>query len=187
VRQGIADPKRLYLLGVSNGGMMTYRIACQAPGFFAAYAAVIANMPKAVADDCRPGGGTPFIVINSTDDPFNPYADGDVERWSNGEVLSTLDTVDFWQRRNGCDGKSQEKPLPDKDAYDGSTVTARQYAECRSGSPVVLLTVEGGGHLPPGAHVGNRPMLRAMLGHANQDISAADISWKFFKRFPLAQ
>jgi polyhydroxybutyrate depolymerase len=184
VRQGIADPKRLYLLGVSNGGMMAYRIACQAPHLYAAYAAVIANMPKAVADDCRPGGGTPLIVINSTDDPFNPYEAGDGDSWSHGEVLSTLDTVDFWQRRNGCGGVSQEKPLPDKDSRDGSTVTARQYADCKSGSPVVLLTVEGGGHLPPGAQVGNRPMLRAMLGRANQDISAADISWKFFKRFP---
>jgi polyhydroxybutyrate depolymerase len=184
VRQGIADPKRIYLVGVSNGGMMTYRVACQSPGIFAAYAAVIANMPKQVADECRPSGGTPIIVINSTDDPVNPYEEGDNRRWLRGEVLSTLDTVDFWQRRNGCEGRSQEKPLPDKDDSDGSTVVARQFAECRSGSPVVLLTVEGGGHLPPGAQIGNRPMLRAMLGRANQDISAADISWKFFKRFP---
>jgi polyhydroxybutyrate depolymerase len=184
VRRGIADPKRLYLLGVSNGGMMTYRIACQAPHLYTAYAAVVANMPKAVADDCRPGGGAPLIVINSTEDPFNPYEADDGNQWSHGEVLSTLDTVDFWQRNNGCGGVSQEKPLPDKDAHDGSTVLARQYADCRSGSPVVLLTVQGGGHLPPGVNVRNRPMLRAMLGRANQDISAADISWKFFKRFP---
>lgn len=186
VRRGVADSKRIYLIGVSNGGMMTYRMACQSPGIFAAYAAVLANMPKEVADGCRPGGGTPLIVINSTEDPINPYEDADVGRWSRGDVLSTLDTVDFWQRRNGCEGKSQEKPLPDKDNSDGSTVVARQFAECRSGSPVVLLTVEGGGRLPPGARVGNRPMLRAMLGRANQDISAADIGWKFFKRFPLA-
>jgi polyhydroxybutyrate depolymerase len=185
VRQGVADPKRIYLLGVSNGGMMTYRVACQSPGIFAAYAAVIANMPKEVADGCRPGGGTPLIVINSTEDPVNPYEGGDVGRWSRGEVLSTLDTVDFWQRRNGCEGRSQEKPLPNRDDSDGSTVIARQFAECQSGSPVVLLTVEGGGHVPPGAQIGNRPMLRSMLGRANQDISAADISWKFFKRFPL--
>lgn len=185
VRQGVADPKRLYLVGLSNGGMMTYRVACQAPGIFAAYAAVIANMPKELVDKCRPGGGTPLIVINSTDDPIVPYEGGEVGRWSRGEVLSTPETVEFWQRRNGCEGRSQEKPLPDKDDSDGSTVMARQFAECRSGSPVVLLTVEGGGHLPPGAQIGNRPMLRSMLGRANQDISAADISWKFFKRFPL--
>jgi polyhydroxybutyrate depolymerase len=186
VRKGVADPKRIYLVGVSNGGMMTFRVACQAPGIFAAYAAVIANMPKKLADDCRPGGGTPLIVINSTDDPVVPWEGGDVGHLSRGDVLSTLDTVDFWQRRNGCEGRSQEKPLPDKDANDGSTVTARQFAECRTGSPVVLLTVEGGGHLPPGAQVANRPLLRSMMGRANQDISAADISWKFFKRFPLA-
>jgi polyhydroxybutyrate depolymerase len=185
VRKGVADPKRIYLLGISNGGMMTYRVACQSPGIFAAYAAVIANMPKELADHCRPGGGTPLIVINSTDDPYNPYEGADDARWSRGEVLSTLDTVDFWQRRNGCEGRSQEKPLPDKDNSDGSTVTARQYADCRTGSPVVLLTVQGGGHMPPGAQLRDRPMLRAMLGRANQDISAADISWKFFKRFPL--
>ena len=184
VRQGVADPKRLYLAGISNGGMMTYRVACEAPGIFAAYAAVIANLPKAVADDCRPGGGTPLIIINSTDDPFNPYEEDDTG-WARGKVLPTLETVDFWQRRNGCEGRSQEKPLPDKDAQDGSTVTARQFAECRTGAPVVLLTVEGGGHLPPGAQLTNRPLLRSMMGNANQDISAADISWKFFKRFPL--
>jgi polyhydroxybutyrate depolymerase len=186
VRQGVADPKRLYLIGMSNGGMMAYRVACQAPGIFAAYAAVIANMPKNVADGCRPGGGTPLIVINSTDDPVIPFEGGEVGRWARGEVLSTPETVEFWQRRNGCEGRSQEKPLPDKDNSDGSTVIARQFAECRSGAPVVLLTVQGGGHLPPGAQLGNRPLLRFMLGRANQDISAADISWKFFKRFPLA-
>jgi polyhydroxybutyrate depolymerase len=186
VRKGVTDPKRIYLVGISNGGMMTYRMACQGPRIFAAYAVVIANMPKRVADACKPGEGAPLIVINSTEDPVNPYEDGDTARWSRGEVLSTLDTVDFWQRRNGCEDRSQEKPLPDKDNSDGSTVVARQYGECRSGAPVVLLTVEGGGHLPPGAKVGNRPLLRAMLGRANQDISAADISWKFFKRFPQA-
>lgn len=186
VRKGVADPRRIYLVGVSNGGMMAFRVACQAPGIYAAYAAVIANMPKKLADHCRPGVGTPFIVINSTEDPVVPWAGGAVGPWSHGEVLSTLETVDFWQRHNGCENKSQEKPLPDKDANDGSTVTARQFAECRTGAPVVLLTVQGGGHLPPGAQVADRPLLRSMMGRANQDISAADVSWKFFKRFPLA-
>jgi poly(3-hydroxybutyrate) depolymerase len=78
------------------------------------------------------------------------------------------------------------KPLPDKDQRDGSTVLARQFGDCQSDAAVVLLTVEGGGHLPPGADIGNRPLLRSILGGpANQDISAADVSWKFFKRFPL--
>jgi polyhydroxybutyrate depolymerase len=172
-------------MGVSNGGMMTYRIACEAPGIFAAYAAVIANLPSGLSEDCRLRSGAPFLIINSTDDPVIPWEGGDINRWSRDEVLSTADTVAFWRQRNGCSEKSQAKPLPDRDGSDGSSVVAERFADCRSGAPVVLLTVEGGGHLPPGAQIRNRPMLRSMLGEANQDISAADVSWKFFRRFPL--
>jgi polyhydroxybutyrate depolymerase len=187
VRERIADPKRLYLLGVSNGGMLTYRMACEAPGLFAAYAAIIANVPVNVAENCRKDGYAPMLIINSTEDPIVPWEGGGIGYFgARGEVLSTDETVDFWLRYNRCSEKSQMKPLPDKDRTDGSTVEAQQYADCRSEGVVVLLTVDGGGHLPPGAQIGNRPLLQSMLGGpANRDISAADISWKFFKRFPL--
>ena len=186
VRDGLADPERLYLVGVSNGGMMTFRMACEAPGVFAAYAAVIANISAVVADHCPQTVSAPFLIINSTNDRVVPWDGGDVGPGSRrGELLSTPDTVDFWRRRNGCNERAETKPLPDKDVNDGSTVRATQYADCRSNAPVVLLAVEGGGHLPPGAEIGDRPLLRLMMGPANQDISAADVSWKFFKRFPL--
>jgi polyhydroxybutyrate depolymerase len=187
VRERIADPRRLYLLGVSNGGMMAFRMACEAPGVFAAYSATIASMPVNVAESCPPGKGAPMLIINSTGDPIVPWEGGEVGGWvKRGEVLSTPATVEFWRRRNGCKGQAESKPLPDKDKSDGSTVFAQQYADCRSEAPVVLLEVEGGGHLPPGANIGDRPILQSILGGpANQDISAADISWKFFKRFPL--
>lgn len=188
VRERVADPDRLYLLGISNGGMMVYRVACEAPRLFAAYAAVVATMPENIAEDCPRGEGVPMLIINSTDDKLIPWEGGDVGPGGFfGSVLSTKETVDFWRRRNGCRGKADFKPLPDRNEFDGSTVLAEQYSDCRSESPVVLLTVEGGGHLPPGADIGDRPLLRSILGRANQDISAADVSWKFFKRFPLTQ
>jgi polyhydroxybutyrate depolymerase len=187
VSEGLADPKRLYLLGVSNGGMLAYRVACQSPGIFTAYAAVIANMPALVAEGCKRGDAAPMLVINSTDDRISPYEGGEVGHFHRrGEVLSTEETIDFWRRYNGCSERSQMKPLPDKDQGDGSTVQAQQFSDCQRNSAVVLLTVEGGGHVPPGADISNRPFLQAILGGAgNQDISAADVSWKFFKRFPL--
>ncbi len=188
VRDGIADPARLYLVGLSNGGMMTYRMACDAPGLFAAYAAVIANISALVADRCPKSVSAPFIVINSTNDHVVPWDGGEVGPGSRrGELMSTPETVDFWRRQNGCSERAETKPLPDKDPNDGSTVLAKQYADCRSGAPVVLFAVEGGGHLPPGANVGDRPLLRLMLGRANHDISAADVIWKFFRRFPLTR
>lgn len=187
VESGLADPRRLYLMGISNGGMLTYRIACELPGIFTAYAAVLANMSALVADNCERGKAAPMIIINSTDDRLMPYDGGEVGHFRNrGEVLSTEQTVDFWRRHNGCSEKSQIKPLPDKDREDGSTVDARQYGDCQSNAAVVLLTVEGGGHVPPGAQIEGRPFLRRILGGGgNQDISAADVSWKFFRRFPL--
>lgn len=190
VESGLADPRRLYLLGVSNGGMLTYRVACQAPGIFAAYAAVIANMPSLVAEECRQGNSNrtaPMLVIASTNDRHMPYDGGEVGNFRRrGEVMSVEETIDFWRRYNGCSEQSQMKPLPNKDQYDNSTVNARQYGDCRSGSAVVLLTVEGGGHVPPGAQIEGRPFLKHILGGSgNQDISAADVSWKFFRRFPL--
>ena len=186
VRERLADPKRLYLVGVSNGGMLTYRVACEAPGKFAAFAAVIANMPEAVAEACPKKGLSPMLIINSTNDPIIPWEGGETGRFrKRGEVLSTSETVEFWRRHNGCSKSAQMKPLPDKDPSDGSAVFAKQYSNCRSSGAVVLLKVEGGGHLPPGADIGDRPVLQSMLGGpANRDISAADISWKFFKRFP---
>lgn len=187
VAEGLADPKRLYLAGVSNGGMLTYRVACEAPGIFAAFAAVLANIPEPVADHCPEKGSAPFLIINATDDPIIPWEGGRIGRIvRRGEVLSTPETVEFWRRYNGCSKAAQMKPLPDKNRADGSTVFAKQYSNCSSDGAVVLLSVEGGGHLPPGAQVGDRPLLQHMLGGpANQDISAADVSWKFFKRFPL--
>jgi polyhydroxybutyrate depolymerase len=186
VDRGHADPRRLYLAGVSNGGMMAFRVACEAPGTFTAYAAIAANMPVGLAERCRPGKGVPMLIMNSTRDPLIPWKGGPLGfAGRHGRLISTEESVAFWKRNNGCRGERQRRPLPDKDPRDGSTVMAEQFKGCRSGAPVVLIAIEGGGHLPPGSEVGGgRPVVEAILGKANRDISAADIAWKFFRRFP---
>ncbi len=181
VAQGIADPSRLYLLGISSGGMLTYRIACETPETFVAYAAVVADMPKRVARRCRHNTGVPMLIINSLRDAL--ARDGDQAEWEPDNVLPGTWTVDFWRRANGCGGAPQVKKMPDSDPDDGSTVVAEQYVNCRTRMPLVSFTVENGGHLPPGAHIGNRSLLLSMLGQPNRDISSADIAWKFFRRF----
>lgn len=184
-QRGIADPTRLYLVGMSSGGMLAYRIACETPRTFAAYGAVVANMPKELARHCNPGVGVPFVLINSEHDRDIPEENEQAE-WNQGKVLTAGATVDFWRRNNGCDSSSQVKPMPDKDIEDGSTVTAQQFQNCQKGNAVASFMVEGGGHLPPGAQLGNRSLLISVLGRPNRDISAADVSWKFFRRFPAA-
>ena len=185
VDEGLADPKRLYLVGVSNGGIMVFRMACEAPEVFAAFAAIIANMSVGLAQRCQPGKGVPMLIMNSTKDPMIPWQGGPLGFAGRyGRVISTEESMEFWRRNNSCEGSRQQKPLPDKDRKDGSTVLAQQYNHCGSGAPVVLIAIEGGGHIPPGARFGSRQLIESILGKANRDISAADISWKFFRRFP---
>ena len=183
VDQGLTDPDRVYLIGVSHGGMLAFRAACEAAETFAAVGVVIANMPVDVARTCKPHRGMPIIVINATDDPLMPWNGGPLGYLGQqGAVISTPDSIDFWRRNNGCAAKAEKRALPDKDPSDGTTTSAKQYIACGTGAPVVLVTVEGGGHVPPGADMG--PLVTAVMGKANKDISAADLSWKFFRQFP---
>lgn len=186
INDGIADPNRLYLLGMATGGMLTYRIACETSDTFTAYAAVVAEMPKRVARKCRAQRALPILLINSTANADIPL-DGDAAEWSLGTdtTISSVDTLEFWRKNNDCIGRPQIKPIPDKDPLDGSTVVAEQYNECEDGMPVVSFRVEGGGRLPPGTQLTNQPTLLSVLGRPNQDISAAAISLKFFKRFGI--
>lgn len=183
VGRGIADPDRLYLVGLSSGGMLTFRVACEAPRVFAAYAALVANMPKDAMKRCRPGMGVPMLLINARH-AKEPDTSG-LSDWGVVQYASPAATTDFWRRNNGCDGPPQVKPMPDKDPSDGSTVTAEQHLTCTSGATVVSFMVENGSLLPPGVRIASRsPLLLFAGGRPNGDISAAEISWKFFRRFP---
>src|SRR5262245_49277256 len=80
VRDGVADPKRTYVTGPSNGGMMTLRLVCEASDVFAGAAPMIANLPVGLADHCKPARPMPVLVINGTADPLIPYGGGPVGR-----------------------------------------------------------------------------------------------------------
>jgi polyhydroxybutyrate depolymerase len=184
VNEQIADPRRLYLLGMATGGMLTYQIACEAPDTFTAYAAIVANMPKRVVRRCQSKTPVPILMINShVKDKISPKSAIAEWREDRKDVLTSAENVKFWQTNNSCQGKAQTKIMPDTDPTDGSTVVAEQYPHCLDGAPVVSFLVEGGGHLPPGMRLPESSVLVSELGKPNRDISTADISWKFFRRF----
>jgi poly(3-hydroxybutyrate) depolymerase len=98
-------------------------------------------------------------------------------------MLSSDENTEFWRRNNSCTGAPQMKIMADKDPNDGSMVVAKQYQNCLDNAPVVSFIVNGGGRLPPGMKLPESAALVSELGTPNRDISAADISWKFFRRF----
>jgi polyhydroxybutyrate depolymerase len=176
------DSDRIFVTGASNGGMMSYRLAMEAPGFLAAAGAIIANLPE--PSEC-PGPFTPLpiLIMNGTADPLMPWGGGCVglSGCGRGSVSSTLETVSFWTEIDGTRGEPRCIDLPNANILDGSTVTSCTWIDGTGGSEVVLYRIEGGGHAPPGPDP--LPLwYRLIAGPKNHDISAPDETWTFFER-----
>jgi polyhydroxybutyrate depolymerase len=177
------DRRRVYAIGLSNGGMMSLRLACEAADLVAGVAAVAAAMPAALADGCRPSAPVSVLIANGTDDPLVPYRGGAVRFlrfMPMGEVLSTDATARLWARLNGCGAAAAPVTLPDHDTRDDSRAVQIDYTGCR-GAGVRLLRIEGGGHTWPG---GLQFMPALLIGTVNHDINAGQAAWSFFRSVP---
>ncbi|MEM8485936.1 MAG: PHB depolymerase family esterase [Bacteroidota bacterium] len=176
------NPNQVFVTGMSDGGLMAYRLACARPDLFAAIAPVNASIPEDLMESCRAAAGTGLMVVNGTADPHMPYDGGTISVFGveRGEVLSTRATVDHWLGINGCPAHSRKKMLPDLSRRDETTVTRYAYSGCQSGVNVALYRVEGGGHTWPG---GRQYLREDRIGRTSRDINACDEIWNFFSHF----
>ena len=186
IADGTADPKRIYITGVSNGGAMTLSMICARAGLFAAAASVIINLTDESADACHPSRPVPILMMNGTADPLIPCEGGrGTSRFAVAGFWSTAKTLDFWRRANGSDAQDANTvDLDDRDRADQSTVT-RISSRCPPGRDVLLYRINDGGHRMPGAFPDARfpRLVNAFLGPQNRDIDGAAIIWEFFRKF----
>jgi polyhydroxybutyrate depolymerase len=176
------DRRRIFATGISNGGFMSLRLACEAADMFGAIAIVAATMPDELGARCRPAKSVSLLVINGTADALVPYVGGFARTGNTlrGAIWSTDRTVTFWARNNGCPALPALRVLPDRDPNDGSRVIEAEFRQC-AGASVKLLRIEGGGHTWPG---GLQLLPAQMLGGTNRDIDATEAIWSFFKSAP---
>jgi polyhydroxybutyrate depolymerase len=176
VMLGTADPARLYLVGVSNGGMMALRMLCEAPETFAGAGVIIASMPADLGAGCRLRRPMPVVMFNGTADPLIPY-DGGAVGFSNlqGNVWPAERTAAFLARANGCG-------LPSKRVVAGSAdaikIVRLDWSPCSSERGVTLYRVEGGGHQV----YGHTNFIPTLLGPGTSHISAPDVIMSAFAR-----
>lgn len=172
--EGLADRNRVYLAGMSNGGMMAYRLAAEAPGLFKGVAVVSAVLdipPETVK------AGVPVLHIHGSDDPFIPFLGGvGSKEPSQVPRLSVARTIDAWVKANGADPKPETRDIPDT-AGDGTTVRQYTYHSKSDPQAVVLYEVKGGGHNWPGAAAS---MING--GKASQNLDASRTIVDFFNR-----
>ena len=187
VANGTADPRRVYVTGISNGGAMAMTLVCARADLFAAAASVSMNLTDEAAVTCHPSRPLPMLLMNGTADPLVPYEGGRGSSYYAADGFwSTDETLAFWRKLNGCEiDNSDMTDLPDRAPADQSTVT-RISSRCPEGHDVVLYRINQGGHRMPGFSPDARfPKVAAsLLGSQNGDIDAAETIWTFFGQFP---
>lgn len=164
------DRQRVFATGMSNGGMMAYRLACEASDLVRAVAAVAGTEAMA---ECHPGRPVPVLHIHARNDThvlFEGGAGPDAFRDTSKvmDFVSVPETVDRWVRRNAC------QP-PARRTLERQGAWCERYPGCRDGSMVQLCVTENGGHSWPGAE----KVRRGKQG-ASQALDANDTIWDFF-------
>lgn len=139
------DPTRVYLAGFSNGGMLSYRFACDvgvtASDTPIAGIAVVGGAFNVLS--CAAPEPVSVLVIHGTADPTVPYAGGPpsaatIERLGKWTNASVADASTFWADRDGCSSHS----ITD----DDGSVTVDSYNECADGAFLEVVSLIGGTH-----------------------------------------
>ena len=174
------DTCRLYVTGLSSGGMMTQRLACDNSGLFTAHASIMSSLPSVYYPQCQPSQMVNMLMMNGTEDNFSPYAGGPSSvPSSTGTVTGVDSTINLWANLAACSNMSSPDSTvyPDINTNDNGYVVKFDFGPCTSPYEVVLYKVYGGGHTLPG---GPGPVFVPIVGYSNKDINGAEHIWNFF-------
>jgi polyhydroxybutyrate depolymerase len=168
------DPGHVFATGMSNGGFMANRLACDRADLFAAVAPVSGTLGRNVA--CNPSRPVAVLEVHGTADPIVPFDGGSMRgRGGASEIVSAPAMVQRWRAADGCSGEPAEDTLPG--AGDGTVVHRFTSAPCAAGTAVVFYQVDGGGHTWPD---GAQYLPKAMIGPTTRDFSASQAIGQFF-------
>jgi polyhydroxybutyrate depolymerase len=161
---------RVYATGMSNGGFMSFLLACQLSEKIAAVASVTGSMTPDTYDACNAQQPTPILQIHGTGDS-NVLYNGDT--WTR----SIEDVISYWVNYNNCETSPTTTALTDINHSDGSTVEHIIYSGGDNGVTTEHMKIIGGGHTWPSSAI--------TLPGTNQDINASMEIWHFFSKFDI--
>ena len=181
------ERRRVYATGMSNGAMMSYRLAAQASDHIAAIAPVAGTV---VTHDFAPAHPMPIMAFNSVDDPLLHYSGG-YGKGVGGLFRRKLgnpgveEGLARWRELDGCPAKPQVAPtLTGKPGSNNEGITVTRYAwgPCKQQTEIVLWKFTGSGHIWPG---GIQDRFVRVLGRSTDLIDANEEMWRFFSKYQL--
>jgi len=161
---------RIYSTGMSNGGFMSYQLACEMSERIAAIASVTGDFNVNQTTTCSPQHPMPVMEVHGTADQTVPY---------NGNIIFAPipTTVNYWVDFNSCDTPATINDIPDTDTSDGCTAQHQVYMNGTNGAAVEHYKIINGVHAWPGSAFGG-------VG-TNQDIDASKEIWRFFSKYDI--
>lgn len=172
VKRLSADPKRVYACGVSNGGIMSYRLGLELSGKIAAIVSV-AGSQASLLPLGRPDCFVPFMEIHGTADTLVPWKGG--KAGVGGTVLSVEESLRRWTIFNNASSIPTVTDLPHKDPKDKTRVARLEYKDVSGKTMVSLIKITGGGH--------GWPRGDKTDGGMTKDIDATQEVWNFLKNY----
>lgn len=168
------DDDRVYATGLSNGSLMTYRLACELSDRIAAIAPVAGQ--RAVGEyGQKPPRAISVMYFHGKKDNWAKYDGGPPPAsFFKEDLKPVLETIQTWISHDGCPTQ------PAETQRIGKALIAR-YGPGNHGTEVVLVTLQDGGHTWPGGKMCLSEKLLG-IGPINQDISAMQMMWEFFKK-----
>lgn len=151
-------PGHVFATGMSNGGFMSNRLACDRADIFAAVAPVAGTLGVGVT--CNPSRPVSVLEAHGTADPLVPFNGGAVRgRGGLSHSISVASLVDRWRAVDGCQGDPSAAELPD--VGDGTMVHLFDSSSCAAGTEVISYQIDNGGHTWPG---GRQYLPKAVIG-----------------------
>jgi polyhydroxybutyrate depolymerase len=175
------DPRRVYVTGFSNGASMAFRVGAELADRVAAIAPVAG---ASWAEAPQPVRGLSLIYLTGTADPLNPLEGGFPklgQREQGGRAKKPVaEMIGTWTRALQC---QPAKDLSAANANDNANgVQTRSFGGCKDGAEVVVITVEGLGHIWAG---GESRLPEFMVGKPTNKLKATDVIWDFFRSHPM--
>lgn len=178
------DRSRIYVMGMSNGAMMAYRLALELDPPIAAFAAVSGSM-AAHSVCAAPSRPISVLLIHGTRDPIVPYSGGPVGsgRHSRGEVIGVEQAAAIWRKPDDLsDAAASTTAFPHREGNtDPTRATLTLWGTNPAAAQVGLLRVDGGGHVEPSLTRHYARFYGRIVGTQNHDLETAEEVWRFFR------
>ena len=144
------DSTRIYIVGLSSGGFLAQKLACENPDQIAAVATVAASLPKQSFSNCQKQFPVSLLMVNGTGDTVVPWQGGRILLTQLGSPVSILSipaAISFWRDHNGCEPSGEVSQV-------SRLVKVTNYSACRFGSEIELAALKGAGHVWSGGGYG---------------------------------